>query len=74
MAETEKTRDDEIALNIREALRLDNDVPDGLIDVQVQDGIATLEGTVESELQKEIAEADTKKIKGVREVINRIVL
>ena len=74
MAETEKTRDDEIALNIREALRLDNDVPDGLIDVQVQDGIATLEGTVESELQKETAEADTKKIKGVREVINRIVL
>jgi len=43
--------DDEIALSIRQALKLDNDVPDEKIKVQVRDAVAVLEGIVETELQ-----------------------
>jgi osmotically-inducible protein OsmY len=63
-----------IARNIRQALKLDNDVPDAQIKVDVSHGLATLEGIVETDLQKDAAEADTKKVKGVRDVINRIGL
>ena len=66
--------DAEIAQNIRQALRFDNDVPDEQIVVAVIDGLATLEGVVATELQKEVAEAVARKVKGVREVINRIGL
>jgi len=64
--------DDEIALSIRQALKLDNDVPDEKIKVQVRDAVAVLEGIVETELQKETAEADARRIRGVRDVVNRI--
>lgn len=66
--------DDEIALNIRHVLKLDNDVPDDRIRVQVNEGMATLEGTVDNEIQRDTAEADVRKVRGVLEVINRIQL
>ncbi len=61
-----------IAWDIRQALKLDSDVPDERITVHVQDGLATLEGTLEASLQKEAAEADARKVRGVRGVTNRI--
>jgi osmotically-inducible protein OsmY len=64
--------DDDIARDIRQALKLDSDVPDERISVQVHSGIATLEGNVESSLQKEAAAADAKKVNGVRTVMNQI--
>ncbi|MGP0072822.1 MAG: BON domain-containing protein [Bryobacteraceae bacterium] len=64
--------DDDIARDIRQALKLDSDVPDERISVQVHSGIATLEGNVESNLQKEAAAADAKKVNGVRTVMNQI--
>jgi len=66
--------DDEIALSIRQALKLDNDVPDEGITIQVRDGLATLEGSVENDLQRQTAEADVRRVRGVRDVINRIEL
>lgn len=66
--------DDEIALSIRQALKFDNDVPDERIKVQVHDGLAILEGTVENDLQRRTAEEDVKRVRGVRDVINRIEL
>jgi osmotically-inducible protein OsmY len=66
--------DSDIARNIRQALKLDNDVPDEHIRVEVSHGLATLEGTVETDLQKEAAEADARRVKGVRDVMNRIGL
>jgi osmotically-inducible protein OsmY len=66
--------DDEIARNIRLALKLDHDVPDEMIGVSVSNGVASLDGNVETYLQKEAAEAGARKVKGVRDVINRIDL
>ena len=64
--------DSVIAANVRQALKLDSDVPDERITVQVHDGLVTLDGTVDADLQKEAAEADAHKVKGVRGVTNRI--
>lgn len=66
--------DDEIALNIRQALKLDNDIPDERIKVLVHDGLATLEGTVANDMQRQTAEADVRHVRGVRDVINRLEL
>jgi osmotically-inducible protein OsmY len=55
-------------------LKLDSDVPDERIRVQVQNGAATLEGNVEANLQKATAESDTRKVKGVVDVVNRITV
>ena len=79
MAAKRKTRqaarpDEDIARDIRHALRLDNDVPDERINVQVRTGSVTLEGNVESTLQKEAAEADARRVRGVLDVINRILV
>jgi osmotically-inducible protein OsmY len=64
--------DDDIARDIRQALKLDSDVPDERISVQVHSGIATLDGNVDSSLQKEAAAADAKKVNGVHGVVNQI--
>ncbi len=61
-----------IASDIRQALKLDSDVPDERITVQVDAGLVTLEGNVDASLQKEAAEADALKVKGVGGVTNRI--
>lgn len=66
--------DADIAGSIRQALKLDNDVPDAQISVDVSHGLATLEGIVETDLQKDAAEADARQVKGVRDVMNRIGL
>lgn len=65
-------RDDDIARDIQQSLRLDNDVPDAQITVEVSHGMVTLHGNVDNSFQKEAAESDAKKIKGVRAVDNRI--
>jgi osmotically-inducible protein OsmY len=72
--QTHARSDAAIACDIRQTLKLDNDVPDELIGAQVHSGIVMLEGTVEANLQKEAAEADAQKVKGVRGVTSRIHL
>ena len=64
--------DGEIARDIRHAMKLDNDVPDERIRVEVHHGLATLEGSVDRSFQKEAATDDATKVKGVRGVTNRI--
>ncbi len=64
--------DKDIAHDIRQALKLDSDVPDERISVQVRKGIVTLEGNVDVSLQKEAAAADAKKVSGVSSVDNQI--
>jgi osmotically-inducible protein OsmY len=66
--------DDEIAMSIRHALKLDHDVPDEQIKVLVHDGVATLEGDVENDMQRQTAETDARHVRGVRDVINRLEL
>lgn len=64
--------DNDIAQDIRQALKLDSDVPDERISVQVHSGVVTLEGNVDASLQKEAAAADATKVNGVSTVQNRI--
>lgn len=64
--------DEEIARDVRQALKLDNDVPDERITVKVEEGVVTLTGHVEATLQKQTAEEDARKVKGTRNVLNRI--
>jgi osmotically-inducible protein OsmY len=64
--------DDDVARDIRQCMKLDSDVPDERIRVEVHNGLATLNGNVDESFQKEAAEADAKKVKGVQGVANRI--
>ena len=64
--------DNKIAEDIRQALRLDSDVPDERIRVEVHNGFATIGGSVDRDLQKEAAQNDAYKVSGVRGVTNQI--
>jgi len=44
------------------------------LQVEVKQGVVTLSGTVELEVQKERAARVAKKVKGVKEVINHVEL
>jgi len=64
--------DNDLAQQIRHVLKLDSEVHDHRIRVEVHDGIATLAGTVETRFQKEAAEADAKMVKGIVGVHNQL--
>lgn len=64
--------DDEIYNNVKIRLAGDRDVKGGGIDVTVQSGVVTLKGTVETDNAKSKAEKLTKKVKGVKQVINQL--
>ncbi|HVV44253.1 MAG TPA: BON domain-containing protein [Bryobacteraceae bacterium] len=64
--------DDFISDTIREKLSGDVNVKGAKIVVDVKDGVATLTGEVSTEKQKKKAESLTKKVKGVRSVVNKI--
>jgi osmotically-inducible protein OsmY len=55
-------------------LAWDLEVPDDRIQVKVERGLVTLTGTVNYHFQRAAAEADIRKLGGVREVQNRIVV
>jgi osmotically-inducible protein OsmY len=69
-----KTADDEIAGRALKMLRWDTLVQDDRIKVEVEGGIVTLTGTVPWHYQKLEAEADVRKLTGVRGVVNSIVV
>ncbi len=73
-AESAARPDEDIARDIRQSLKLDSEVPDERISVEVRHGVATLEGTVDRRSQKSAAEFDAERVKGVRGVANRIEL
>jgi osmotically-inducible protein OsmY len=66
--------DEEIARDIRRALKLDNDVPDEQVRLDVRDGLITLEGSVNRSFQKEAVEDAVNKVIGVRGISNRILV
>lgn len=66
--------DEDVAKDIVHAFKFDNDVPDERIKVHVKKGIVTLEGNVDSALQKHTAEADAEKVRGVLGVKNQILV
>lgn len=66
--------DDAVYNQVRIKLADDPVVKGGGLQVDVKQGVVTLSGTVELEVQKEKAAKVAKKVKGVKEVINHIEL
>ena len=69
-----KVSDDSIHDLVMKRLADDADVKGGGLNVEVQDGVVTLRGKVETEKQKQKAEKLTKKVRGVKGVVNQITL
>lgn len=55
-------------------LSTDPEVRGGELKVDVKDGIATLSGTVDEKKRKDKATKAAKKVKGVKSVVNNIVV
>jgi hyperosmotically inducible protein len=64
--------DDAIYDNVRIKLASDIDVKGGALKVEVKQGVVTLGGVVESQMQKNKATKLAKKVKGVKQVVNQI--
>lgn len=72
--ETVELDSTEIRSDIRDQLEWDYRVDENDVDVSVDDGIATLGGTVETYSAKEAAESDAWSVTGVLEVVNNITV
>ncbi len=66
--------DDQIHDQVIRKLANDPDVKGGAFQVDVKDGVVTIEGVVEKEKWKDKAEHLTKKVKGVKGVVNKLVV
>jgi hypothetical protein len=64
--------DDDIRSDVETALFYDEAVSSLGVQVTVQGGMVTLEGTVSSDLAKRLAEEDTWRVSGVRRVTNNL--
>lgn len=68
------TTDDRISDQVRMRLATDADVKGGALDITVSDGVVTIKGRVDSEKGKSRATKLAKKVKGVKEVDNELVV
>jgi len=66
--------DDQLYDMVRRKLADDVVVKGGAIDVDVKDGVVTLKGKVEYQRQKDKAQKLTRKISGVKQVNNQLVV
>lgn len=72
---TQETRSDtELAHAAKTMLELDTFVPKDAIDIVVEDGRVKLNGLVTAEFQRRAAERDVRNLRGVKDVINNIVV
>ncbi len=74
LAKQEPLTDDGIRDQVLIKLANDYMVKGGALQVNVAQGVVTLGGAVEEAKQKQRAEKLTKKVKGVKQVINNITL
>lgn len=66
--------DDRIYDQVRIKITTDPDVKGGALDVMVKDGVVTLKGRVDTEKGRVRATKLTKKVKGVKQVDNQLVV
>jgi osmotically-inducible protein OsmY len=66
--------DDEIHDRVIQRLAADRDVKGGGLDVAVKDGVVTLNGKVREDKQKAKAERIVRKVQGVKQVVNNLVV
>ena len=67
-----KIDDADIRLAVESALFADDQIPENKIDVQVEDGIVVLSGTVSNLLAQEHTVQTVETLKGVRAIVNNI--
>jgi hyperosmotically inducible protein len=72
LAADKPVSDDTIYDKVRISLASDIDVKGAGLKVDVKDGVVTLSGNIESQAQKDKATHITKKVKGVKKVVNNI--
>ena len=72
VADDQKTEDGIITDQVRRRLFSDRDVKGYTVKVETKDGVVTLSGTVETEKAKSKAEKLTKKVRGVKGVVNKL--
>ncbi len=68
----QETEDGIITDQVRRRLVSDPDVKGYTVKVETNDGVVTLSGTVETERAKSRAEKLTKKVRGVKGVVNKL--
>lgn len=66
--------DDLIYDQVRMKLTTDADVKGGALDITVRDGMVTIKGRVDTERGKAMATKLAKKVKGVKNVENQLVI
>ncbi len=66
--------DDRISDQVRMKLATDADVKGGALDVVVKDGVVTIKGRVDTDKGKTKASKLAKKVKGVKDVDNELVV
>ena len=66
--------DDRISDQVRMRLATDADVKGGALDVTVKDGVVTIKGRVDTEKGKSRATKLAKKVKGVKDVDNELIV
>ncbi len=66
--------DDRISDQVRMKLATDPDVKGGALDVTVKDGVVLIKGRVDTDRAKNKASHLAKRIKGVKEVDNEVVV
>lgn len=66
--------DDRISDQVRMKLATDADVKGGALDVTVKDGVVTIKGRVDTEKGKSRATKLAKKVKGVKDVDNELIV
>ncbi len=66
--------DDRVSDQVRMKLAVDPDVKGGALDVSVKDGVVTIKGRVDSNKGKERATKLAKKIHGVKDVDNQLIV
>ena len=66
--------DDLISDHVRLKLSGDPDVKGGALDATCKAGVVTITGTVDTQRQKDKATRVAKKVKGVKQVVNSLVV
>lgn len=72
--QADQKTDDRIYDQVRMRLTTDADVKGGGLDVSVKDSVVTLKGRVDTEKGKNRATKLSKKVKGVKEVDNQLMV
>lgn len=66
--------DDRVSDQVRMKLAVDPDVKGGALDVAVKDGVVTIKGRVDTSKGKERATRLAKKVHGVKDVDNQLIV